>query len=208
MIVFVDDSGDPGFKLEKGSSLIFVISCVIFDDELDAEKTAVAIKELKRKLKFPDNMEFKFNKSSKSVRIKFLEHIKNFKFQVRSLVIEKEIVRSKELKRNKNSFYSYAIKTLLQHSHGSILDARIRIDGSGDRVFRRNFITYLRKQLNSNQRRIMKDCKLIDSKDNVLIQLADMLAGAIYRSYQKDKTDHLIYKRIIHKHIEDEWKFK
>ena len=40
MLVFVDDSGDPGFKIGKGSSPVFVISCVIFDDDLEAEKTA------------------------------------------------------------------------------------------------------------------------------------------------------------------------
>lgn len=39
MLVFIDDSGDPGFKLQKGSSLIFVISCIIFDEELEAEKS-------------------------------------------------------------------------------------------------------------------------------------------------------------------------
>ena len=36
MLVFIDDSGDPGFKLGKGSSLIFVIGCIVFDDELEA----------------------------------------------------------------------------------------------------------------------------------------------------------------------------
>ena len=208
MLVFIDDSGDPGFKLQKGSSLIFVICCVIFVDELEAEKVAIAIKELRRKLKFPDDVEFKFNKSSKKVKIEFLETIKSYKFKARCLVIQKDIIRSDELKKNKNSFYSYAIKMLLKHSSGSILNAKIRIDGSGDRTFRRNFISYLRKQLNSDQKRIMDECKLLDSKQNVLIQLADMIAGSIYRSYQVEKTDHLIYKRIIQKCIEDEWKFK
>lgn len=59
MIVFIDDSGDPGFSV--GSSNVFVIACVIFDDELEAEKVAVAIKEYRRSLHFPDSMEFKFN---------------------------------------------------------------------------------------------------------------------------------------------------
>ena len=54
MIVFIDDSGDPGFKIEKGSSTHFTIAMVCFDDDLEAEKTAVAIKELKRKLKLKD----------------------------------------------------------------------------------------------------------------------------------------------------------
>lgn len=39
MLIFIDDSGDPGFKLDKGSSKVFVIACVIFDDGLEAEKT-------------------------------------------------------------------------------------------------------------------------------------------------------------------------
>ena len=208
MLVFIDDSGDPGFRFEKGSTLIFVISCVIFDDELEAEKTAIAIKDLRRKLKFPEDTEFKFNKSSRDVRIKFLEAVNPFKFRGRCLVIKKEIIRSNELKKSKNSFYSYAIKMLLKHSSGSILNAKIRIDGSGDKIFRKNFISYLRKQLNSTQTRIMDDCKLLDSKNNVLIQLADMIAGSIYRSHHLEKKDHLVYKKIIQKHIEDEWNFQ
>lgn len=208
MLVFIDDSGDPGFKLQEGSSQIFVIGCVVFDDELEAEKTAVAIKELKRKLKFPDSVEFKFNKSSKKVRENFLKTVSTFRFKFRCLVIRKQLVKSEELKNNKRSFYGYAIKLLLKHSHGSVHNAKIRIDGSGDRNFRRSFISYLRKQLNSIQKRIMQDCKLLDSRGNVLIQMADMITGSVYRSYQLDKSDRGIYKKIIQKHIEDEWKFR
>lgn len=36
MLVFIDDSGDAGFKLDKGSTPFFVIACVIFDDDLEA----------------------------------------------------------------------------------------------------------------------------------------------------------------------------
>lgn len=208
MLVFIDDSGDPGFKLDKGSTSFFVISLVIFDDELEAEKAAVAIKELRRSLKFPDDMEFKFHKSRKSVREKFLGIINPFKFRIRSLVIDKSIIRSKELQENKNSFYGYAIKTVLKHSNDTILNAKIKIDGSGDRVFRKSFLTYLRRQLNSKQKKIMKNCKLVDSKGNVLIQMADMIAGSIRRHCDKSKTDRLAYRNIIKKHIEDEWSFK
>ena len=52
MLVFIDDSGDPGFKFDRGSSRFFVIVLLIFNDELEAEKTAIAIKELRRSLKF------------------------------------------------------------------------------------------------------------------------------------------------------------
>lgn len=208
MLVFIDDSGDPGFKIDKGSSLVFVIACVVFDDELEAEKTAVAIKELRRDLKFPDSVEFKFSKSSKEIRARFLRVVNNYKFNIRCLVIEKGVIHSQKLRSNKNSFYSYAVKLLLEHNGGSILDAKIRIDGSGDRIFRKSFTAYLRKQLNSSQTKVMRDCKLVDSKSNVLIQMVDMIAGSIRRSYELEKTDKYIYKKVVAKHIIDEWKFR
>ena len=207
-LVFIDDSGDAGFKLAKGSSKFFVISAVIFDDNLEAEKTALAIKELRRELFKRDDVEFKFHKSNKNTRKIFLEKISKYDFRVRCLVVDKEVIYSKQLRADRNSFYGYIIKTMLKHSNDTILDAKIRIDGSGDRVFRKSFVTYLRKELNNNEKKILKNCKLIDSKSDVLIQMADMIAGTVHRFYQEDKKDRNDYKNIIKKHIEDEWKFR
>ncbi|MBU1102778.1 DUF3800 domain-containing protein [Patescibacteria group bacterium] len=207
MLIFVDDSGDPGFKIDKGSTKNFVISLLIFDDNLEAEKTAVAIKELRRKFGFPDNMEFKFHNSRNKVKEEFFRTINKFKFRVRSLVVDKNKVRSDELKNNKESFYGYFIKTVLKYSH-TILEACIKIDGSGDRVFRKSFLTYLRRELNSRQKKIIRNCKMVDSKGNVLIQMADMIAGSVRISYDDNRKDAKIYKNIIKKHIEDEWLFK
>jgi hypothetical protein len=97
---------------------------------------------------------------------------------------------------------------LLKYSNKTISEASIKIDGSGDRIFRKTFLSYLRKQLNTGEAKIIKKCKLVNSKNNVLIQLADMVAGGARRFYDKEKTDHDVYKNIIKKHIEDEWKFK
>jgi hypothetical protein len=208
MLVFIDDSGDPGFKIEKGSSTHFVIAMVCFDDELEAEKTAVAIKELRRKLRIKDHEEFKFFKSCRDHRIDFLKTVNKFDFRVKCLIVDKEKIYSPELKSNKNSFYAYFIKEALKNNNKTILEAKIRIDGSGNRIFRNNFVTYLRKELNSEERSIIKNCQLVDSSSNVLIQLADMIAGSINRSENKDKKDSSDYKSVIKKKIEDEWSFR
>ena len=39
-----DDSGDPGFKLGRGSTDYFAIATVFFDDDLDAEEMALKTK--------------------------------------------------------------------------------------------------------------------------------------------------------------------
>ncbi len=207
MLVFIDDSGDAGFNIEKGSSQFFVIALIIFEDYLEAEKTAVAIKELKRELHFPDDVEFKFFKSRAEVRKRFLTTVHGFKFKVRCLVVDKTKIYSPELRGNKGSFYSYAIKTVLKHS-ASVVNAKIKIDGSGDRIFRKSFLGYLKKQLNDGNKKVINHCKLVDSKENVLIQLADMVAGSIRRSYDENKKDKDEYRKIIKNRIEDVWLFK
>lgn len=205
MMVYIDDSGDPGFKIEKGATSHFVIAMVIFDDPLEVEKTAVAIKTLRRALGFPDDVEFKFHKSSDDVKRKFLETVKPFVFKVRTIVVDKSKIRSEELRTDKRSFYAYFIKTALKNNGGELREAKVRIDGSGDRIFRREFMTYLRRELNSvSGERMIADIRLEDSQHNVMIQLADMVAGAVLRKYAK-KED--VYYRIIEKKITDEWPF-
>lgn len=73
MLVFLDDSGDPGFKVKKGSSPCFVIALVMFDDPLQMEECAVEIKKLRRKLRL--NHQFEFYPIGRNGRISHrLEH--------------------------------------------------------------------------------------------------------------------------------------
>lgn len=208
MLVFIDDSGDPGFKLGKGSSEYFVIAMVCFDDDLEAEKTALAIKELRRSLGFSDGSEFRFFKTRKEYTVKFLYAVNKFSFKIRCIVVNKRKIYSQKLRADKNSFYSYFIKEALKHSSGSILEAKIKIDGSGDRIFRKSFLSYLKRELNGSEVKVMTKCTLVDSTGDVLIQMADMIAGSINRSYNLQKADNSIYKRIIKRHITDEWEFQ
>lgn len=210
MLVFIDDSGDPGFKVGKGSTNLFVIGLIIFNDNLEAEETALKIKKLRRGLGCSDNFEFKFNKCSKVFKCKFLETVKNSKFKVRAIVMQKSKIYGKELRNSKESFYNYAIKTVLKYHGGTIENAKLRIDGHGDRKFKRALSAYLRKELNfcdRTKKKVFKDLKFVDSKINVLIQLADMVTGAIHRSYNKEKTDCNLYLDIIRKRIDDIWDF-
>jgi len=207
MLVFIDDSGDPGFKIEKGSTPVFVIACVIFDDELEAEKTAVAIKELRRRLKKSENFEFKFNKANRRFRLKFLNLAVHFKFRIRAIVFVKNKIRSAELRTSKSSFYNYAVKMVLKHNFGTIKEAKIRLDGRGDRLYKREVIRYLRQELNNRETRLFQKFQFVDSKANVLIQLADMVAGAIHRKYEVGKTDAGTYYAVIKKRVENLWEF-
>lgn len=207
MLVFIDDSGDAGFKLDKGSSNHFVIACVIFDDNLDAEETALKIKRLRRSLNWRDDHEFKFNKTNKQIRLAFLNEVNACKFRVRAIVADKSLIRSPELRRNKTKFYNYMIKEVLSKSEGSIMNASIRLDGHEDRSYKQAASTYFRQQANPRGS-VIKDMKFVNSKNDNLIQLADVVAGAILRTTQSGKSDSNDYLKVITSRIEDIWHFK
>ena len=172
MIIFIDESGDSGFKIQKGSSSHFVISLVIFDDTLEAEKTAIKIKEFKRAKKLSDYYEIKFNKLKKSLKIEFLETIKDSKFRVRSIVVEKEIIYSTALQTDKRKYYSFFLKKVLEKNNNTILNAKLRLDGLGEREFKKAMTSYLRRELNHDiSNKIMDNLKFVDSKKDVLIQV-------------------------------------
>lgn len=92
----------------------------------------------------------------------------------------------------------------MKYDKGTLVNAKIRIDGRGDRAF----TTYLRRELNAHDKKVMRDCKFLDSRSNVLIQMADMVAGTLRRSREKHDAESRALRALLRKHIADEWDFK
>ena len=89
MHIYIDETGDTGFKLDRGSSYLFGISLVIFHDPKEIEKTVRAIKKLEKRIHFPANAEWKFTKTKSIWRKEFLRTIANFNFDIRTVVMVK-----------------------------------------------------------------------------------------------------------------------
>ncbi len=207
MIIFLDESGDPGFKINKGSSKTFVIALVIFDEELDAEETAVTIKRFRQSLGKNENYEFKFNKCRKDYRTKFLKAVAKSPFRIRAIVVPKTNIYSPALKHSKEKFYNYAIKLVLQNNFGTIKNAKLRCDKRGEKSLSRELKIYLRRELNKPGEKIITDVKFRDSQKDVLIQLADMVAGSLRKYHEKDTSDAETYWNIIKKREDNIWTF-
>lgn len=203
MLVLIDESGDPGFKLTRGSTPYFVVAMVIFRDYEEAERAGKAISEARERLKVKP--EFKFSKCRDNIRDEFFQAVEPFDFKVRALVVIKELIYSNNLREEKDHFYNYFVKMLLHHDNDVLEGARVKIDGSGDREFKQELERYLRQQLTAGK---LKSLKFADSRSDDLIQLADMAAGAIARSYRDDDRKNASRWRIMMKSkIEDVWEF-
>lgn len=195
--VFIDDSGDAGFKFSKGSTENFVIACCVFNTPESAQRASESIHAFRRSLGWSAFEEFRFSKTRKEIRFAFMDQIFKNDFFVRAIVIDKKGITTHNLSQNHENFYNYVIKSVLSRSSGTIQNASIKIDGSGGREYRNAVRTYLRTQINSLESCIMKDVHFVDSKSNQLIQLADMVAGCIRRSHVISTKDSLEYAKAL-----------
>ena len=82
MLVFIDESGDAGFNLAKGSSPVFAIAMIVLACSQDAADTARAVSDIKARLKI--RSELKFANSRNAVREAFFADIASAPFYCQS----------------------------------------------------------------------------------------------------------------------------
>ena len=199
MLVYIDDSGDPGLKIGQGSSTHFVFALVGFEQEEHAEDARARIHRLRERLGFSTRSEFKFNKASRSVREQFFRALVPSRFTVHSLVVDKTRLHDPRFRRGKNAFYDTAIREVLHHYRDVFAEARVQLDGSAERHYR--------QRLQRDLRRLgqVREVRLARSHSEPLIQLADMIAGATRLSYATERTDAAVYRALMAEHIVEEW---
>jgi hypothetical protein len=203
MLVLIDESGDSGFKLTRGSSPLFVLGMVTFVDDLDAHSTSQIIGEARKRLKaFP---EFKFSNSRDEIRDEFFKAIGGCKFTVRTVVVQKKFIYRDFLRENADNFYNFFVKCLLKNDGNQLNNASVKIDGSGNRQFKKGLRSYLTREMPRGR---VKSVKLIDSCGDNLIQLADMCVGAIARSYKADRNNASRWYDMIGPKLTNVWMFR
>ena len=205
MIIFVDESGDPGLKIDRGSSRYLILAFVIFDSHKDALQTTKRLNKFRKKYKYSSSYEFKFNKTKKSIKIDFLKYVNKCNFSIRTIILDKEILGDEFQGITQNNIYEICLRILLKETIGNHIEIKLRIDGKVDRELRKSIKTSLRIYLKEEVKsKILMDLKIVDSKTDDLIQLSDMVVGSIRRSFSYDKSDSVLYKRIIDEKIGSE----
>ncbi|MBO5441637.1 MAG: DUF3800 domain-containing protein [Alphaproteobacteria bacterium] len=196
-LVFIDESGDPGFDIAHGASSYFVIAVVIFNSMDAVNSMITGIEDLKRELNIHD--ELKFSKASHENRLKYIETINKYTFFSKIIVVNKNIITSHDLRNKPRLFYNFILKQVLTHS--PILEAKVILDGKGNKHFRDELKSYLKRE-NDNK---IKDFSLKDSKKDCLVQVADTIASAIAWGY---KNNNPIYEKSFNKNKIHIWEFK
>ena len=118
-------------------------------------------------------------------------------------MIDKTKIASKPQLSFGETLYNYAIKELLLRL--DLSEPIIIIDGVADKKPALATRSYLRQALKLHG--VMK-CKIsfVDSRKDSIIQLADIVAGSVARSYDKSKTDCIDCLKLLKTKIKEIYK--
>ena len=202
MLVFIDESGDTGLKIEKGASRFFVIALMIFEDHDEAIACDQRIQLLKKELGYPPDFEFHFYNNSDKVRRKFLEATAPYSFFFLPMVINKNPKKLYgEGFQHKTSFYKFTCGLVFENAKPYLKNAIVKVDKSGNELFRSELAKYLKKKVNQSDHQLIKSVKMERSSSNNLLQLADYIAGVVNRKVQEKKNSDDYFRFIAHKAI-------
>jgi hypothetical protein len=202
LLIYVDESGDPGLKFGSGSSELLLVSAALFQSEEDAAACDRRIVAVRKTLRLPETAEFRFAKASAKVRLGFLEAVAGQKFSYLSVVIHKRRLLGSDFE-GKEALYQKAVGLAFHSLRPHLEGAFVEIDRSGGQDFGRRLNKYLSGQLaGASKTKLIKHVKMAESRTSNRIQLADMICGAVGRSMGSSNPDDRFRELIRRREIE------
>ncbi len=185
-----------------------MVTLVIFDSEEIAQQVDEAINRLRVELGRPASYEFHFTGICDEHRTAFLNAVAGFPFNYLGFVVNKPLLYSETLTKDKKKLYNYVCGMIFENAKPFLNEAKVRIDKSGNRPFQKELARYLKMKINERGESSLhiKDIKPANSHGNNLVQMADMICGAVARAHYPKKKDAAKYRQII-KHREHSVRF-
>jgi len=201
--IFLDESGDLGFK--KDSSRWFLFTVAIVQNPRALEK---AVKKIWRPLKkkYKKLGELHAYHADKTTRLRLLRKISELSdLKILSVVLNKQKVYV-DLQNQKNYLYNYTANILLdrlsKHEHFLPNEPFYLVIDKKDnkKIIKENFLRYLSNSM-VEKREGKFDIQLCSSHDHKSLQAVDFISWAIFRKYEKGDFE---YYEIIKDKIIDE----
>jgi len=202
LFVFIDESGDLGFKSK--STPYFIVACVLVDSN-NIHRIDKEIKRLHKKIhkgtKYRFN-EFKYVENKPDIRIRLIELIPKLPIQIGSIYIKDKNKIKKELRDKAIILYNYItihypLYNILLHYNNVkrlylILDSNKtkRQENDAKDYFNRK-INYLAQHFGLTELDATIDYK--HSHTETGLQLADYIAGILKDKYVYNKDDYYNY---------------
>ena len=195
-VAYIDECGSFGFDFSKeGVSRYYLLTAVIVENE-KLEKLHADFKEIK-KTNGLANIELKSSKVKDEKRKRIMNQLLLLDFSIVLFIADKqEFIKDSPLREYKQSF----IKYLNQHLYNLLYQAYPKLciiqDEVGWPEFQESFKKYVENNRPEYSLFDQYDFDLVNSKDYILVQLADFIGGSITKSLLN--ADYINYLELLH----------
>lgn len=179
--LWIDESGDGGFKFEKGSSGFLVLAAVYVRDG-GIETIEKSLMDVRNGLNYSQDHEFKFSRCKNDVKEKLLRTLIGLSIQYKAIVVDKQGMAASVFRTRPHQLYAESIKRLLYDNDPPLKNAAMIIDEATAKVHQKEFNHILKQHLSKN---MVQKIRQTRSQSDSMIQIADLIAGSIYRRFEK-----------------------
>lgn len=207
-LAYIDESGNADLEISKdGASNYFIISAIIVskDKKQELERKTDALR-----LKYFQTGEIKSSGvgNNNTRRAKILAAVNNLDFKFYAVCVDKEKINKDSGLQYKKSFLKYINGKLYSRLFTSFLDIHVISDEHGGEEFKNSFKKYI--ETNHKPDMFYKSkFDLVNSKDELLVQLSDFVVGTVTKIYENKSSPELneeYVKLISTKALDiDEW---
>jgi len=194
--IFLDESGDLGFKDSSSKFFIITLMCCDIKTEIEVSRIIKKIRGNILKKKMRNTPELKGNNSNNQIRFAVLNKAIEKNIEIYTIILEKSKVYD-YLKNSKDRLYNYTANLILNEC--SLNDDMIRlvVDKRGG-VIVNDFNRYIKFKLKYKNENCKIEVEHKNSNKDGCLQVLDFITWSIFRKYESndDRFYNIIQKKI------------
>ena len=183
-LAFIDECGGFGFDFSKQGTPEFYLLCAIVIKERDLCSINYSFNEIKKNNGF-GKTELKSSSINDSRRFRIMAQILPLEFRIVFLIANKKLfLKDTPLREYKPVFLKHINQRLYSVLYSAYPKLEIIQDETGTPEFRDSFMKYVESNRPENNLFGEYDFVFVDSKDEIIVQLADFIGGSLYKSLE------------------------
>ncbi len=187
---YIDESGNFGFDFSALGTSKYYILCAVIVENHELNNLHETVEKVKRNVGYPDS-ELKSSKIGNNYarRSHIISKFLDINFRVILLIADKQkFLENSPLTQYKDAFIKYLHQRLYDALYHVYPKLKIIQDEEGTTEFQNSFKHYVERKRPQINFLNEYDFDYCDSKDEVLVQLADVVGGSIYHSLNDDNS--------------------
>ena len=167
--------------MTEGSSRFLIIAAAwVVDASIEMIERELA--QLRSACSFSPNHEFKFSRSKNAVREKFLYSLIQLPVRYKAIVVDKRNAAASLFRLQPSQLYVESIKRILYDNDPPLNGVIVVIDEATAGIHKKEYNRILKHHVSKN---LVQKIRQARSQSDAMIQITDMIAGSIFRHYEK-----------------------